>query len=492
MSRTLFFYDSREVLHHRNLSLAPGPVEKRGVVMEPAVAADLGRVACFAGSVVPLEGGGYRLYHSIISRSAQREYRLGVAESPDGFHWSRPCLGQRTWEGEDTNHLWPEGMPAGAQCVQPQVMRLPDGSWRMYFWWHGHDVGRMPFVACESADGLRWRVIDLDRPTVMHPSDREVGQNGWVAGLTAASPEDKFAGQRRLDWSEAKRLRTNDATFVYYNEALRKFEMYSVWLLPNDPGTGRYTPHDNAPRVLRTIHRRESENGLDWGDPEVLITPDADDPLDIQFYHLAVEQRGDWRVGFLGHYRCWEQTMDIELCFSRDGRHWERPLRGGWIPRGSADEIDYWYAYPTNRLIDLGDRLLLLYDGGNSRHNSQMPPGVEAKRAAILAATLAPDRFAGLRASERTVAALELKPFAHTAPEITVNADIGGALRAELRDAFGRPLEGYELSRSLPASGDSPAHVLRWESGRTTAPYRYDVVRLRLELAEGTVYAVTT
>lgn len=490
MSRTLFFYDDRDILQRRNLEMAPGPVEKHGVVMAPDVPSDLGRCACFAGSVVPLPGGGFRLYYSAVSREGRNVFRLAVAESEDGSHWTRPLLGQIPWEGQDTNHLWPEGMPEGSNCIQPQVLLLPDGSWRMYFWWHGHHVGRMPYVACESADGLRWRVIDLDRPTVMHPSDREIGQNGWVAGLTSASPEDRFASERRLDWWEAKRLRTNDATFVYYDEERRRFEMYSVWLLPNDPATGRYTPHDNAPRVLRTIHRRESENGLDWGDPELIITPDADDPLDIQFYHLAVQRFGEWRLGFLGHYRCWEQTMDVELCFSRDGRDWQRPLRGGWIPRGGVNDIDYFYAYPTSRVLDLGDRLLVLYDGGNFRHNQQLPPGVTQKRSAIMAATLQPGRFAGLRATERMVGSLELKPFIPAAPQVTVNASIGGCLRAELRDAFGRPLEGYELWRSEPVTGDSLAHVLRWEGGRTTDPYRYDPVRLRLEIQNGTLFSM--
>ena len=164
----------------------------------------------------------------------------------------------------------------------------------------------------------------------------------------------------------AKRLRSNDATYVYYDEAGGRFEMFSVWLIPCDEASGWQTPHDNAPGVNRVIQRRQSEDGIVWSDPEILIMPDEHDPMHQEFYYLAVQPDGDWKIGMLGHYRCWEQTMDLELCFSRDGHEWLRPLRGGWVPRGGPDEIDHMSVYATNRLIDRGDHWLLLYRGGNT------------------------------------------------------------------------------------------------------------------------------
>ena len=419
-------------------------------------------------------------------------YRIAVAESEGGLTWSTPNRGQVRHEGEDTNWLWPEGMPEGAQITQPQVCLLPDGSWRMWFWWHGHDVGRFLFVAARSEDGIHWKVIDLDMPHIMHPADRELGQNAWVAGLSQASAEDRFAHLRTLDWTEAKRLRSNDATYVYYNPAAERFEMYSVWLMPVEETTHRVTPHDNAPRVLRTIHRRESPDGIRWSDPEMLILADEHDPLHQQFYYLAVQPDGEWNLGFLGHYRCWEQTMDIELCFSRGTHRWLRPLRGGWLPRGGLTDPDYFSAYATNRLIDEGASWLLLYQGGNYKHNWELPQGVAEHRNEMLAARIPKGRFAGMRATERMIGTLTLKRFNHGAARITVDADVRGRLQAELRDPYGRPLPGYELNRCLPIRGDSPAHVLTWEGGKTSADYRYDVVALRLEIEDGVVYSVET
>jgi hypothetical protein len=202
-----------------------------------------------------------------------------------------------------------------------------------------------------------------------------------------------------------------------------------------------------------------------------------------------VHEVEDWRLGMLGYYRCWEQTMDLELCFSRDGRHWQRPLRGAYVPRGGIDEVDYYSIYPTNRLLPDGEDWLMLYDGGNWKHNRELAEGVAERRTAIMAARLPKQRIAGLRTAGSATGSLELKCIPGV-EAISVDADIQGQLRAELRDTFGRPLEGYHLYEAVPVKGDSTGHVLRWEGDRTSEPYRYDAVILRLEVTDGTVYGV--
>lgn len=492
MSRRVFFYDDLDVEARQNLHLAYGPVTKLGVADMEERECDQGRPNAFCGSIVPMPGGGYRLYYASIAAEGPANMKLALAESDDGLRWIKPNLGQAEFNGQDTNWIIPEGFTPSQSMTQAQVILMPDGSWRMWFWWHGHDIGRVRYVAAVSEDGIRWRPIDLNMPHIMHPSDLELGQNAWVAGLTEASSQDRFTDQRTLDWIEAKRLRSNDANYVYYNERERCFELYQVWLMPVEESTRRVTPHDNAPHVLRTIARRESPDGITWSDPEMLIVADEHDPLHQEFYHMAVHKEHGWAVGLLGHYRCWEQTMDLELCFSRDTHHWVRPLRGGWVPRGGIDETDYMSVYPTNRFIDMGDKWLLLYNGGNIKHNRQLPEGVAELRRAEMVAEAPKGRFAGLQSPERTIGRLTLKRFNQSAPEITVDADIRGRLRAELRDPYGRPLPGFELNSCIPVTGNSNSHVLTWEGGKTSAEYRYDVVALRIEIEDGVLYSVET
>ena len=492
MASRIFFYDDQDIQRRHGLHLTYGPVQKKGPVDWPRPEWDLEAASVFAGSIVQMPAGGYRLYYSGRAPRKERSFGIADAESSDGIGWIKPPLGQVEIDGTDTNRIIPVNMPEAGSLTQPQVVLTPDGAWHMWAWWHAREVGKFRYIRAESTDGFSWRLTDPDNPAVLHPADRELGQNAWVAGLTGADSSDRFANQRTMDWNEAKRLRSNDATYVYYNESNHRFEMYSVWLMPVEESSHRVTPHDNAPQMLRVIHRRESEDGASWSDAEMLILADEHDPLHQQFYYLAVQPADDWHIGMLGHYRCWEQTMDLELCFSRDSHRWLRPLRGGWVPRGDIGDVDHMSVYAPNRLIDLGNHWRLLYRAGNQKHNRQLPDGVEVARRDTLVAEVPKGRFAGLATSDRCIGALTLKPINLSAAGISVDADIRGTLLAELRDPYERPISGYELNSCVPARGDSQSHRLVWTGEKSSDAYRHDVIMLRIEMTDGVIYSVET
>ncbi len=322
---------------------------------------------------------------------------------------------------------------------------------------------------------------DFERPALYHPL--EGGLWRWAQGLAP----DMVAETLTLSPEEAarhKRLSSNDATYVYYNDRLDRYECYSVWLHPAVPD--RRVDVDNAPGVHRLLHRRLSADGLDWGDPELILMPDARDPWDLQFYYMAMQWHEDWQIASVGYYRveAGQQTQDLMLCFSRDGRQWQRPVRGGLIPRRPG-EVDSMGIYAPNVWLDLGDRWLILYTGTPDAHNA---PRESRRGVTPLGAALAKNRFVGLAAGA-TPGGFLTEPFIPAAPEITLDADIRGWLRAELCDAFGRKLPGHHLMDALPVHGDSEGHVLRWRDQATDA-HRYEAVRLRFEFAEGVIYGV--
>ncbi len=78
-----------------------------------------------------------------------------------------------------------------------------------------------------------------------------------------------------------------------------------------------------------------------------------------------------------------------------------------------------------------------------------------------MAASWPKQRFVGLRA-ERVPGGFLTPVFYLQAPEMRVDANVRGWLRAELCDAWGRKHEGYHLEDSIPAQGDDQAHILRW------------------------------
>ncbi len=506
----LYFFDDTAVHAMRGLRRVPGPVTKLGTVVRPDTPSDGQRCMSFASSLVPLEDGRWRLYYSV---SAVEEGMRGIAlaESDDGLCWGKPPLGQLRVDGADTNRLAVGGLPDDVSCyVQPQVLADPDGGWRMYLW-----VNQRPFlryVVAYSQDGLRWEVGDFDAPVIYHPL--ELGSWIWTAGVpppvaddagpdpgplerfvagsdrSATGGEPKWGHQlhRRsaAELVHLKGLRANDAVYVYRDPATGQYELYAPWPMSNPEGSPRRVAHDNAPFMLRSMHRRTSVDGLAWGDAELIITPDDEDRLDQQFYYLATHWQDGWRVGMLGSYLVHDQTMDIELCFSRDGRRWERPVRTPWVQREAPEEAGMVYA--PNRLVDAGDDWLLLYTATPVRHNELRQP-TSAPLASVCAARFPKRRFLGLATDGAGSGLLWTRPFVLAGRRLRVDARVRGGLRAELCDPFGVPLAGFGRGASRRVRGDSTSHELRWE-GADTAPYQYNAVSLRLELEDGELYNI--
>ena len=105
-----------------------------------------------------------------------------------------------------------------------------------------------------------------------------------------------------------------------------------------------------------------------------------------------------------------------------------------------------------------------------------------------MAAAFDANRFVGVAAG-RTPGGFVTEPFVLSRPDIVLDADVRGWLRAELCDGFGAKLPGFHLMDSLPVEGDSASHVLRWKAANV-ADHLFDCVRLRLEFADAVVYSI--
>jgi hypothetical protein len=253
---------------------------------------------------------------------------------------------------------------------------LKNGRNRLYFWAHGKGVVR--YLVAESDDGRRYRVLDPLKPCLYHPADRAVG------GAAVAE-----AGLSRMSKKEAKpesnealapaSLITNDATNVY-QLADGSFELYTASLLEVGKDDPRYIAHDNCPGWVRVIDRFSSEDGLRWTDRRRIIVPDEHDPVDQQFYYLAVTYTERGRIGIMGHYRLQAQTMDLEWCFSEDGIKWQRPARSAWLPRSSPGVLpDSYGAYASHNMVYHGGKWHLFYTGVNDAHNHKDSHGTPTR-----------------------------------------------------------------------------------------------------------------
>ena len=65
-----------------------------------------------------------------------------------------------------------------------------------------------------------------------------------------------------------------------------------------------------------------------------------------------------------------------------------------------------------------------------------------------------------------------------------------GSVRAELRDAAGKPLAGFGLRDCLPLVGDQIEGAVRWKSGRDLGALAGKGVRLRLVVRDADVFSL--
>lgn len=339
----------------------PTAWRKHGIVLEATEPWEGEDIQNFTCPAEPLEGGAWRLWYSVSGGPSR--YTIAYAEGVPGEPMKK--VPAELSPGDPPRASLAVGnLPSGWRPVQVVHLRLRDGKHRLYFWAHGPGIVR--YLAADSEDGRRYRVVNPLRPVLYHPRDR--------AAQGVASPDGvrfhaRPSPERPPEEPPApSHLLSNDAANIY-QLADGTFELYAVALLQVPKTDPAYVPYDNAPGLLRVVDRYTSADGLHFETRQRVIQRDAADPVDQQFYYLSVTRTSQGCVGMLGHYRCRAQTMDLEWCFSRDGLRWERPRRRPWLPRGQPPAPDCYGIYSGHRLVHQADRWHLFYTGVNCAHN---------------------------------------------------------------------------------------------------------------------------
>lgn len=345
--------------------LAASPWKKCGVVLSSG---SDGMIQNFTSAAEPLEAKRWRLWLSVSGQGVP--FNVGIADGVPGEGMERHLAVLSEGEPADAP-LAIGNLPRDWRPVQGVHVPLAKGRHRLYFWAHGPKVVR--YLAAESDDGRRYRVIDPSRPCLYHPADRAVdGRAASEAGLKKKSGQvsTRPAGEP----AALARQISNDATNVY-RLSDGTFEMYSVGLVEVGKEHPGYVAHDNCAGWIRVIDRYASKDGLDWPERRRILVPDAKDPADQQFYYLSVTHTPYGRIGTLGHYRVEAQTMDIEACFSKDGLSWQRAARSPWIPRGKPGEPDSYMVYAPHSLVERDGLWHLFYTATTEAHNHKHSHG---------------------------------------------------------------------------------------------------------------------
>jgi hypothetical protein len=343
--------------------------QKHGIVLAPDEPWEVNEIQAFMSTVEPLDDGRWRIWYG-ANHPRTGYIGIAIAEGVPGEKMTKTRAVLSDGEPEDAPFAI-GNLPKGWRLASPTHLRLKDGRHRLYFFAGGREGGRsvQRYLAADSDDGRRYRVLDPQRPSLYTVWD-------------TTTNKQFLPGQRLED------IQTNDGATVYQLPD-GTFEMFAQSLEQIDEKDPRYVAHDNIPNSVRSIDRLTSEDGVKFDRRErKVLTPEKDDPIDTQFYQLTVTHTPRGRVGLLGWYRVQAGYMELQYAHSQDGVTWKR-VRRPWIERGKPGEPDSMTIYPPSAMVHHDDKWWLFYTGVNYTHSTiqASTPGEEKRSVVMLATT---------------------------------------------------------------------------------------------------------
>ncbi|MEQ1771776.1 MAG: hypothetical protein ABL879_18280, partial [Devosia sp.] len=276
----------------------------------------------------------------------------------------------------------------------------------------------------------------------------------------------------------------------------------------------RLIPYDNNSRGgLRSISRRTSRDGSDWGSEQLVLTRDWRDPDFAQFLEICPIPVDGGYIALINYYDAVIQTMSLQLAASRDGVNWWRPDRRPALANPPLGDWGGGMIWQMHHPVVEGGKMHVYYAGAEGIHgeifDTRFGPRLEVGgetvigvntptlpfNTALCRATWEFDRLYALAPSAGGITPGEAvtKSAALGGHSFVVNTLVkkGGALRAELLDGEGRPLPGFALTDCTAVTGDHRRTGLHWTGGKI-APAAARQIRFHLHRAFLYGYAAET
>ncbi len=425
---------------------------------------------------VKRENGTTRLWYGV---SSERYRHIAYAESDDGLQFRKPILNLRELGGSKTNNVILEEPVAGvAPFVDPNA----------------------------SADGRYGLFV-----------------KAYPAWPQAKSPTEfrRYTSPDGLDWTQRPVDQIGDVDtqhVAFWNRALSRYVLY----------TRKWSRFDNRHLNFRSVRRLESDDLEHWDDTGVVWTaeeeelaardthtgqpaldyygatvfpyPNTDAPCYValaQAYWHWLERLEDEKWGPSGDpqraiiERLRPAAMEVHFLFSRDGISWQRPTAGAaFMGVGHAGHFDSKCTWALPDPIDMGDELWIYYVGSNQDHDQFVDPEAPSRLSGLSRAVLRRDGYASLDAGREGGELTTLPFLMREGLRLNVDTGAGGCLRAEIQDAGGTPIDGWEMAASIPLCTNSTRTPLQWKSGVDPASLSGRQVRLRLSLIDARLFAL--
>jgi len=420
-----------------------------------------------------------------LKTNHEHQRRLTYLESRDGVHWIRPELPFVRWPGYETTNILFD-LDSGGTSVYASVLVDPANK----EWPYEMFVMRGPLYGGMKEN----RVGHLPGPQERLGTYRYLSKDGkdWVLKEGPIHPATGGGG---------------DVSYVYRDHANGPYYSYFK-AYPKARDGDRIITYDNNPRGgLRSVARRTSPDGSEWGDETMVLTRDWRDPDYAQFLEICPVPVAGGYIALVNYYDAAIQTMSLQLAASRDGIRWWRPDRRPALPNPPLGDYGGGMIWQMHHPIVEGEKMHVYYAGSEGIHgeilDTRFQPRIEVGNETVIGyqtptlpfntalcrATWEFGRLYALvpSAGGVTIGEAVTRPGRQIKGRLVVNTLVkpGGSLRAELLDASGQACAGFTVDDCRPLTGDHARSAFEWKGGNQAPP---EAVKVRFVLHRAFLY----
>jgi hypothetical protein len=383
------------------------------------------------------DGARYRMYYR-GSHSEQGKMTHEVtcyAESKDGIHWKRPCLGLCEFAGSKENNIVWDGL--GTHNFTPFLDKNPNvpEAKRYKAVGRGKPKAEKGLYAFESPDGLHWSLLQKE-PVITTGAFDSQNLAFWdpVAKKYRAYWRDFHEGVRGIRTAVSDdMIHWSEPVWLEYS-GLPKQHLY----------TNQVLPYSRSPHLLlgfptRFLPKRDAlTEGL-----------------------LMCSRDGV-------HFHVWPEAL------IRPGRHsgkWQN--RSNYIWWGMLETPSDLPGHPLELSLFVNESY---YDGDGS----------DLRRY-----TVRPDGFVSIHASFEG-GEMITRPFLFSGKRLCLNfsTSAAGSVRVEVLDAEGKPRPGFMLAECPAMYGDELERPVSWQHESSLESLVGKPVRLRFVLRDADLYSL--
>lgn len=378
---------------------------------------------------------------------------IGYAESDDGIHWKR------------LHEIFPQREEN--ERVVPEVKgRLRDGS-ALWLDYDAQDPGeryKMLVFFRQFDDDIKYY---HNKPKHAHDNPDSV------------APDEKiilYKSHNGIDWTEAGETgKSGDNTTFFYNPFTRKW-VFSLRTFSALDSRIRTRGYFETSDFFQGSQWRPEDIKF-WSRTDIFDFPDPELGFYTQIYNLDATPYESLMLGMFSVFMgppnniCELTKMpkinDLKIAFSRDGFHWHRPDHENFISSSrKKGSFDYGYAHSPNGVcLVVGDEIYFyvsFFSGESPKFGTHKYSGGN-----VGLAKMRRDGFCSMT-SEREGGYLLTKALEFTGNSLFVNCNASqGKLTAELVDAEGNTIPGYDKASCVPVMVDATKVQIKWQHSDT-------------------------